>query len=161
MVAFLDVEASGLGSGSYPIELGWAIPWSASGGVLIRPALDWTYWNPASERLFHRISRQHLEQHDVPPAQALAQIIKAVQGHQVYSADPDFDVHWLGLLARAAWETTPFEIGDAQKLFRAAAAQRHRNLDAITIEAERRRPHIHRAQADAEQLALIWTLLQE
>jgi len=59
-IAVIDLEASSLGSASYPTEIGWALlnddgTISTSGACLIRPAAKWTTftnaWSAASERL--------------------------------------------------------------------------------------------------------------
>ena len=49
ITALIDLEASGLGAESYPIELGWALPdTGAVGAVLIAPPDAWTSrdWDP-------------------------------------------------------------------------------------------------------------------
>ena len=40
-VALLDVEASGLGDGSDPIEIGWVLLDGTSGSVLVAPLEEW------------------------------------------------------------------------------------------------------------------------
>jgi len=86
-------------------------------------------------------------------------LVEAVRGHAVYAADPAFDGYWLDQLATAAGEATPFVVGDAGKLFEATAAGRGVSLDAVRVEAERRRPRVHRAEADAKLLAEVWVCL--
>ena len=49
--ACLDMEASGFGRHSYPIEVGFVLGDGQSWCTLIRPAADWTHWDPAAERL--------------------------------------------------------------------------------------------------------------
>ena len=58
-IAFVDLEAAGLGSNGYPTELGWAVVHDdgsiISDSSLIRPTARWTTyanaWSAASERL--------------------------------------------------------------------------------------------------------------
>jgi len=52
-IGFLDVEASGLGPDSFPIEIGWAILGGPAGSVLIKPAPDWSQdaWDETAEDL--------------------------------------------------------------------------------------------------------------
>ena len=71
MPAFLDIEASGLGEHSFPIEIGWAIPFDKERGFLIRPAPDWTYWSAIAEEVFHRISRDELLREGIPADEAV------------------------------------------------------------------------------------------
>lgn len=77
-VAIIDLEASGLGSASYPTELGWAIINDdgsiTSGACLIRPTAKWTTygnaWSPTSERLTG-ITKEMLARDGVSPREAV------------------------------------------------------------------------------------------
>ncbi|MDB5851379.1 MAG: hypothetical protein JWP29_5131, partial [Rhodoferax sp.] len=53
----LDVEASGFGRHSYPIEVGYVLPDGKTYCTLIRPEPTWTHWDPEAEHL-HHISRE-------------------------------------------------------------------------------------------------------
>jgi hypothetical protein len=44
----IDVEASGLGHGSYPIEVGFALADGETHCRLIKPEEDWQHWFEAS-----------------------------------------------------------------------------------------------------------------
>jgi hypothetical protein len=77
-IAFVDLEASGLTSPSYPTEIGWAIVREdgsiESGSCLIKPPAKWTRysnaWSAASERLtgitMERCSRTETWRHAKP-----------------------------------------------------------------------------------------------
>ncbi|MET0379714.1 MAG: hypothetical protein ABW049_12050, partial [Spongiibacteraceae bacterium] len=54
--AILDFEASGLGGGTYPIEVGYVLGDGRSACYLIRPEPDWQGWSADAEKL-HGISR--------------------------------------------------------------------------------------------------------
>ena len=77
-IAFIDLEASSLGSASFPTEIGWAIIREdgsvESGSCLIRPPAKWTFyrnaWSAVSERLTG-IAREILDQDGLPPSEAL------------------------------------------------------------------------------------------
>lgn len=47
----LDVEASGFGRGSYPIEIGLAFPDGTSVAYLLRPEPDWVHWDEGAEQV--------------------------------------------------------------------------------------------------------------
>jgi hypothetical protein len=49
MLAFLDFEASSLGKKSYPIEVAWVFEDGTSESHLIKPAPEWTDWDPAAQ----------------------------------------------------------------------------------------------------------------
>lgn len=150
-IAIVDLEASSLGSAGYPTEIGWAVLHDdgsiASGACLIRPASKWLLydnaWSPASERLTG-ITMAMLTSDGLPPREALARFLAAVGDWEVYSDEPDFDAHWLGMLADVAWISVEvLKIDDAEQLI-----EQVRSTVAFG-EAPR-----HRAEADARRLAL-------
>jgi hypothetical protein len=150
-VAFVDLEASGLGSIGFPTEVGWAFIRAdgaiESGSVLIRPPVKWTMyrnaWSAASERLTG-ITREMLDRDGLPPSEALKGFIDAVGDRDVLSDEPDFDAHWLGMLADAARMSLDGRpIGDAEKFA---------NQMGVILEFDE--PPLHRAEADARRLAL-------
>ena len=49
----VDVEASGFGKGSYPIEIGLVLPDGTPHCFLLAPARTWTAWDPGAEKV-HR-----------------------------------------------------------------------------------------------------------
>ncbi|WDP84202.1 MAG: hypothetical protein HUN05_02695 [Desulfobacter sp.] len=55
----VDVEASGFGSQSYPIEIGLALGPDTRYCSLIIPSPQWTHWDKAAEKT-HAISRDLL-----------------------------------------------------------------------------------------------------
>jgi len=55
----IDVEASGFGPMSYPIEIGIAMESGKRYSILILPADEWTYWDEEAEKV-HLITRDTL-----------------------------------------------------------------------------------------------------
>ena len=100
MHVFLDFEASSLSDDSYPIEVGWVFEDGRSESHLIRPAPNWTDWNPRAEAL-HGISRAMLEGGEDPGAVA-HRILETLSAHAVYASAPSWDGKWLSTLFRAA-----------------------------------------------------------
>lgn len=49
MIYFVDIEASSLLPGSYPIEVAWVGEDGHGEGYLLRPEPGWTEWSPESE----------------------------------------------------------------------------------------------------------------
>ncbi len=145
-VAFIDIEASGLGSSSFPTELGWAMV-DEDGSVesssrLIKPPSQWTIyanaWDPASERLTG-ITREMLERDGVAPSEAMRRFLTAVGDRAVFSDAPDFDGHWLSMIAKAAATQAP-EIGHSGSLI---------EMSEVGISS-------HRAEPDARRLAIAY-----
>jgi len=153
-IAFIDLEASGLGSASFPTEIGWAIIREDgsidSASFLIRPPSKWTVyenaWSPASEQLTG-ITREMLEQNGLPPAEVMTRFLQAVGDQELFSDAPDFDGHWLGMLAYAAGTSLGARtIGDATTLVGKLSAERDFGGELP--------PARHRAEPDARRLAL-------
>jgi len=61
----IDVEASGLQSGSYPVEVGIAFANGERLSMLIQPEPEWVHWDLQAQRL-HGISRRTLSQYGKP-----------------------------------------------------------------------------------------------
>lgn len=93
----IDVEASGFGRGSYPIEVGVALASGRTACFLIRPFPDWIHWTDEAESL-HRISRAVLETYGRPPTEVAAGLNTLLDGRTVYSDAWGVDSSWLALL---------------------------------------------------------------
>jgi len=149
-IAVIDLEASSLGSSSFPTEIGWALlnddgTISTSGACLIRPTAKWTTyanaWSAASERLTG-ITRDMLDRDGVSPREAAERFLAAVGDRDLYSDEVDFDRHWLTMLADGAGVSLGQRgLGDVKRL-----------SERSTVAANE--PPHHRAEADARRLAL-------
>lgn len=103
MPVFLDLEASSLASGSYPIEVAWGQTPETIESYLISPEYisSWTDWSPVSERL-HGIPRTQLLDQGKPPSWVAKRMNDALGDQTVYSDNPDYDRHWLDELFKKA-----------------------------------------------------------
>jgi hypothetical protein len=113
--AIIDVEASGFGAGSYPIEVGFILPDGIAKCYLIRPEPDWTHWDGAAEAL-HGISRQVLSEqgHDI---RAIATILNThLKGLDVYSDAWGNDQTWIAWLFEAAGVRQLFRVRHLRQL---------------------------------------------
>lgn len=97
----IDVEASGLGAGSYPIEVGIAVPGAGDYCSLIRPELDWLHWDEEFARE-HGLSRETLQQYGKPATKVAAQLNQIIYGETVYSDRWRHDRVWLDMLFQRA-----------------------------------------------------------
>lgn len=105
---FLDVEATGFGPESYPIEIAWS---DASGAInrhLIDPTpiASWTAWDASAERV-HGIERDRLVRNGWAPDFVAERITEDLGGRTVYTDAPDYDARWLGRLFAALGRVTP------------------------------------------------------
>jgi DNA polymerase III epsilon subunit-like protein len=160
-LVFLDLEASSLEAGGFPIEVGWACVRGESdeittGAVLIRPAPDWTVWSEAAQRV-HGISRQDLELRGRPLAE-VADVLDAAFGSAVVLSDaPAWDSRWIDALYDALGRTRGWHIKHAIPLLRELAetpVDRHWLMQHLDD------PRPHRAEADARLLAQAYVHLR-
>ena len=75
----IDIEASGFGSMSYPIEVGIALDDDTKYCSLILPASDWEHWDSDAEKV-HRIARDILETYGNPIQQVAAHLNRLLEG---------------------------------------------------------------------------------
>jgi hypothetical protein len=162
--AFVDFEASGLHDESYPVEVGWALPWGPAGSTLIRPAIDWLSWgwDMKAERI-HGITREDVVRDGASPADAAAALLAATGGMALHSDNPDHDRDWLAKLCRVAGMDVS-EVRDAKLLLQALAAERGHGEVAMRrakLLAARESKPVHRAGPDARYLATLYRILAE
>jgi hypothetical protein len=147
----LDVEASGFGRNSYPVEVGFVMPDGRAVCTLIRPLPEWTHWDEAAHRL-HGITREMALLHGRSPL-AVAELLNSeLAGLTVYSDGWGHDYAWLATLFEAAHVQPRFRLEHLRVLldetqipaFDAARAQAREELHV-----ER-----HRASNDARTLQL-------
>ncbi|MEJ6007612.1 hypothetical protein WG899_18850 [Paucibacter sp. AS339] len=147
----LDVEASGFGRGSYPIEIGFVEAGGAAFCSLIQPEPEWQHWDASAEAL-HGITRDILRQHGKPPRWVAEQINQRLAGQTVYCDAWGHDYPWLCRLFDAVDMNPSFRLADIRSLLsEAEAACWHPALDQVRSEAQLRR---HRASSDAMVLQL-------
>lgn len=108
----IDIEASGLKPASYPIEIGWAHRYdpNQSGGFLIRPEREWTYWDKYAEDYIHKISRFECEQYGVDAVSAANRLNEKLNGELVLSDAVEYDRPWIRKLFNAAGMEINFKV---------------------------------------------------
>lgn len=147
--AILDIEASGFGRGSYPIELGVVDPAGRSFCSLVRPEPDWLHWDPAAEAL-HGITRDLLDRHGRPARWIASEMNVRLAGQTVYCDGWGQDYSWLGRLFDAADLQPQFRLEDVRRLLTEEQALRWGELTAsIRVRFAFAR---HRASNDARVL---------
>jgi hypothetical protein len=147
--AIIDVEASGFGSASYPIEVGFVLPDGASYCALIQPAPGWSHWDESAEQV-HLVSRETLQEHGHPAAEVARQLNNRLQGQTIYCDAWYHDFTWLSRLFHAAGCDQTFRLEDIRTLLNEAQAE-HWHLTKLQIQAELGLPR-HRASNDAKIL---------
>jgi DNA polymerase III epsilon subunit-like protein len=145
----IDIEASGFGRGSYPIEVGWVLADGSARCFLVRPAPHWTHWDEAAERV-HGITRSALAAHGRPPRSVAEQLNADLAGGVAYCDGWAHDYPWLAALFDEAELVPAFKLDAAARLLDAAALDRLGPArDAARHEMGVQR---HRASNDARAL---------
>ena len=93
----LDIEASGFGAVSYPIEIGLALADGSKHSWLIKPLDHWQHWNEQAQAL-HGISRERLFAQGLAPATVADRLNEVVGQANAYSDAWGFDNTWLSRL---------------------------------------------------------------
>ncbi len=148
----LDIEASGFGRHSYPIEVGYVLPDGVARCTLIQPAPDWTHWDGAAERV-HGISRPVLLAHGRPLHEVARRLNRDLAGRTVYCDGWAHDYAWLAALFEAADVPAAFKLEsvnallDEKALSGLDAARQHAHAALAASGVQR-----HRASGDARAL---------
>jgi len=153
----LDVEASGFGRNSYPIEIGYVLPGGRSYCTLVRPELHWTHWDEQAAAV-HHISRALINERGQTAHSVAHQLNDNLRGQTVYSDGWANDYTWLGTLYDAADMSPSFRLENLRLLLTEEEATR---WHAVKAEISRERGvQRHRASADARLLQLTFQRLR-
>ncbi len=156
-IAFLDLEASGLGPASWPVEVGWCFLSGRPQTMLIKTADGWpdTAWDPAAEKL-HGLSRAKLARAGRPPRIICETMNDALADAVVYSDAPDWDGFWLYRLFEAAKIRRRFDLLNFAELFERVSPARFNEAKAV---AQAKTPHRHRARPDVLHMRALFRLV--
>ena len=154
----IDLEASGFGKQSYPIEVGYILGNGDSFCSLIKPAEGWDRWDEAAEKA-HGINQQILHEVGKPVAE-IAQIInRQLSGEIIYSDAWGNDSSWLGLLFDVANMPMRFRMDSIRSLLtEEQAANWHDTKERVIESTPLKR---HRASSDAAILQKTFALVLE
>lgn len=154
----VDVEASALGRGSYPIEVGVAWLDGRVMSWLIRPTAEWLergVWDPAAEVL-HGISLEQMAAEGRPAAEVAEGVMAALSGQLPYSDAVGADDAWLASLMAVTGHSYP-RLEPLDDLLREVTTgsdkDRAAEVEQAMTEASARWPRRHRAGDDAARLA--------
>lgn len=145
----LDIEASGFGLGSYPIEVGIVMPDGRSWCSLVKPEPEWQHWDPNAAAV-HHITRDNLARHGRPAREVAIALNEWLEGLVVYSDAWAHDYTWMSRLFDAADMTPHFKLDNLRALLTDNEAARWHELKhqvALGMILQR-----HRASSDARLL---------
>jgi len=154
----LDMEASGFGRDSYPIEVGYVLPDGQAYCTLIRPLPTWTHWDPEAARV-HRITLSMLHANGRSAAVVAQHLNDHLDGQTMYCDGWAHDYPWLALLFEAAQMTPSFRLENLRMLLSEREAAYWDVLKRqVTQEMRLQR---HRASSDAKILQRTLMRLRE
>lgn len=152
----IDLEASGFGSNSYPIEVGFVLPNGRLECTLVRPEPTWTHWDESAYAV-HGITRELLLAFGRPVDQVASWLNKQLHNMTVYSDAWGHDYAWLAVLFDAANMTPSFKLEHLASITPECTSARWNQLHHdVEIELGLKR---HRASNDALMLQRTWLRL--
>lgn len=142
----IDIEASGFGGTSYPIEVGIALDDDTKYCALILPAPDWDHWDDAAEKV-HRIARDVLETYGKPIHAVASELNELLEGKTLYTDGWVVDKPWLTTLFHKAQLNMKFSVSPLEMILSEKQMERwHETKDKMLADLKKQR---HRASFDA------------
>lgn len=115
MISVIDIEASGFGFDSYPIEIGVVTASNQRLCFLIRPFKDWTHWDDSAQAV-HGISSDTLSNKGEHPIYVCGALNDLLRHTTVYSDAWCHDSGWLNRLFFRAKITMEFRISPIESV---------------------------------------------
>ncbi len=153
----LDIEASGFGPGSYPIEVGFITGEGQAWCSLVRPETDWLHWDEKAASM-HGISREHIERHGRSVDDIAAALNERLRGQTVYSDAWAHDYTWLNRIYESAQRSPSFKLDNLRALLDDQQAAHWHEVKA-TLQGKLGSQR-HRASADARLLQQTYLAVQ-
>ncbi len=142
----VDVEASGFGSKSYPIEIGVAMEKDNRYCSLILPSHRWTHWDKAAEKT-HCITREILVRHGKRLEDVAKELNRLLEGLTVYTDGWVVDKPWITRLFSEAGIRQAFSVSPLERILTEPQMEIwHNTKEKVISSMDLTR---HRASADA------------
>ena len=153
LITTLDIEASGIHPGSYPIEIGVILSNGDSYCSLIKPAPSWTHWDNDAQQI-HGISQDQLLHNGKSPTEVAGNLNDILERTKVFSDCWVLDQPWLIKLFQQAALQQTFTLLDMMHIMSEEHYGRLNDTKqkiALELSIER-----HRASNDARILQLAY-----
>jgi hypothetical protein len=142
----IDIEASGFGGASYPIEVGLVMEDGKKFCSLILPAPEWTHWDEEAEKV-HNIERSILEVYGKEPKEVATLLNELLDGKTVYTDGWVVDKPWITTLFYEAGINMSFEVSSLEMILSESQMENwHKTKDQVIKDLDLSR---HRASYDA------------
>ena len=113
--AIIDVEASGFGADSYPIEVGMVLADGDCYCSLVQPETAWKHWDPKAQAM-HGHTRTQLLASGKTAATVARELNERAAGQTLYSDGWTVDLPWLRTLYQAAQIPMNFRVSAIEML---------------------------------------------
>jgi hypothetical protein len=144
--AIIDVESSGLGPDSYPIEVGVSLPSGDRYCSLIHPAPSWTAWDRTAQEI-HGISRETILSQGEPIGDVTRELNRLLENRTVYTDGWVVDQRWINRLFYEASIPRQFSVSALETILSEGQMEIwHETKNRVMKELGLKR---HRASADA------------
>ncbi len=144
--SIIDVESSGLGPESYPIEIGVALSSGEQYCSLILPAPSWDTWDRHSE-LIHGISLEEVMTSGKPIGDVTRELNRLLENRTVYTDGWVVDQRWISQLYYEASIPKQFTVSSLESILSEGQMNIwHESKNHVMRELGLKR---HRASADA------------
>lgn len=142
----MDIEASGFGAETYPIEVGFCLSSGERFCSLIKPDASWSHWDYNAEQV-HGITREQLETHGQSAQLVCYELNDLLTGKTLYTDAWVADKAWLNKLYHLVGIEPSFQLSAIENI---QTERQHliwdRVREQLIEEAEFSR---HRASVDA------------
>lgn len=152
-ISTLDIEASGIHSNSYPIEIGISLQDGTSWCSLIKPDNSWQHWDKTAEAI-HGITREELIRFGKSPREVAITLNQLINTNTIYSDCWVLDKPWLTRLYEAAGVSISFKLLDMMHVMKEDNYEQL--LDTKNTIASNLNIRRHRATNDAKILQLAY-----
>jgi len=149
----IDIEASGFGKNSYPIEIGFISEQGETWCSLIKPEADWQHWEASAEQT-HHISREVLFEYGLNASKVAQQLNDRLQGMVVYTDGWIHDFIWLARLFDSADMAPHFKLEDLRHVLTSEQEVQWESTKCQVL-AEMAVSR-HRASIDAKVIQMTW-----
>lgn len=156
--AIIDLEASGFGRGSYPIEVGVKLSDGTVHALLIKPATSWDHWDENAQAI-HGISREQLMEQGKTVREVAIFLNDLCRGQTLYSDAWSFDSSWLGRLFDEAEIVQRFKLDTLMRLL--TESELARWSDTKDAMAKVLALELHRAANDVQLLSETFKKIKE
>jgi hypothetical protein len=143
----IDIEASGFGKYSYPIEIGLITSDGRRFCRLIKPLKNWTHWDETAAKL-HGIEKSDLLQYGTEAKRVCLQLNAFLQNTTVYSDGWTVDDTWIRKLFNETGVSMSFKLSPLELILKESQMNIWNRVKQVMM--SRRNDNRHRASNDAK-----------